>query len=216
MAAALAHELNQPLTAVANYLYAAQRLLDAPEPDLSRTREAVERAAGQTLRAGEIIRRLRSFVARGQVQRQAEGVGKLIEEASALALVGAKEHNIHVTLQVTPDLPNVFVERVQIQQVLLNLLRNAVEVLEDQTRRDLVVLAQMDAAGVRISIGDSGPGVPAEIAAHLFQPFVTSKADGMGLGLSICRTIIEAHGGRLWMEPRDEGGTFFHFTVPVV
>jgi two-component system, LuxR family, sensor kinase FixL len=214
MAAALAHELNQPLTAVANYLHAAQRLLDAPQPDLARLREAVQLGSAQTLRAGEIIRRLRNFVARGEMRRAPEGVTKLIEEASALALVGAKEHNIHVSLQLASDLPDVLVERVQIQQVLLNLLRNAVEALEQQPRRDLRVEARRDEAGVRITVSDTGPGVEPNIAAHLFQPFVTSKPDGMGLGLSICRTIVEAHGGRLWTEPNPGGGTRFHFTVP--
>jgi two-component system sensor kinase FixL len=215
MAAAIAHELNQPLTAVANYLRGGQRLLAAPSPDLARIGEAVELAAQQTLRAGEIIRRLRSFVSRGEPQRRPEGVAKLIEEASALALLGAKENNIHVSLHLTADLPDVLVDRVQVQQVLLNLLRNAVEAMESQARRELIVAAQRDADGVRITVADTGPGVPPEIAAQLFQPFVTTKADGMGIGLSVCRTIVESHGGRLWTEANPAGGTLFHFTVPV-
>lgn len=215
MAAAIAHELNQPLTAVANYLHAGQRLLAAASPDMARIGEAVELAAQQTLRAGEIIRRLRAFVSRGEPQRRPEGVAKLIEEASALALLGAKESNIHVSLRLSPDLPDVQVDRVQVQQVLLNLLRNAVEAMENQATRDLTVTAQMDVDGVRISVADSGPGVPPEIAAQLFQPFVTTKPDGMGIGLSVCRTIVEAHGGRLWTEAAPEGGTVFQFTVPV-
>ena len=214
MAAAIAHELNQPLTAVANYLHAGQRLLAAASPDMARIGEAVELAAQQTLRAGEIIRRLRAFVSRGEPQRRPEGVAKLIEEASALALLGAKESNIHVSLRLSPDLPDVQVDRVQVQQVLLNLLRNAVEAMENQATRDLTVTAQMDVDGVRISVADSGPGVPPEIAAQLFQPFVTTKPDGMGIGLSVCRTIVEAHGGRLWTEAAPAGGTVFQFTVP--
>ena len=128
MAAALAHELNQPLTATANYVRAALRLLDSAEPNLPRVRQAMNLAAQQTVRSGEIIRRLRAFVARGEVTRRPESVAKLIEEASALALVGAKEHGIKVLIRIEADLPNAEVDRVQIQQVLLNLIRNAVEV----------------------------------------------------------------------------------------
>jgi two-component system sensor kinase FixL len=215
MAAAIAHELNQPLTAVTNYLRATQHLLGAPSPDMARIGEAVEFAARQTLRAGEIIRRLRSFVSRAEPQSRREGVAKLIEEASALALLGAKESNIHVSLRLSADLPDVQVDRVQVQQVLLNLLRNAVEAMESQVTRELTVTAQTDAEGVRISVADTGPGVPPDIQAQLFQPFVTTKKEGMGIGLSVCRTIVEAHGGRLWTEAVPAGGTVFHFTVPI-
>jgi len=174
----------------------------------------VELAAQQTLRAGEIIRRLRGFVSRGEPQSRREGLVKLVEEACALALLGAKESNIHVSLHLGPDLPDVQVDRVQVQQVLLNLLRNAVEAMENQARRELTVTAQPETGYVRISVADTGPGVLPDIAAQLFQPFVSTKADGMGIGLSVCRTIVESHGGRLWMEPRPTGGTVFHFTVP--
>ncbi len=213
MAAALAHELNQPLTATANYLRGAQRLLDAPTPDLSRVRDAMGLAAQQTLRAGEIIRRLRAFVARGEMHRRPEPVGQLIEEASALALLGARERNVHVTLRLASDLPEVLVERVQVQQVLLNLMRNAVEAMEHVTRRELTVEATTEGAVVRVSVADTGPGLAPGVAAQLFQPFVTTKAEGMGVGLSICRTIIEAHGGRIWVE-ESGGGTVFRFTLP--
>jgi two-component system sensor kinase FixL len=215
MAAALSHELNQPLTAIANYLNAAQLLLSAPKPNLARTAEAVALASRQTLRAGEIIQRLRNFVAGGELQRRPEAVAKLVEEACALALIGAKERNIHIALHVAQDLPDVLVERVQIQQVLLNLVRNAVEAMENQPRRELTVTAIPQQETVQISVADTGPGVRQDIAARLFQPFVSSKTDGMGLGLSICRTIIESHGCRLWTEDNPGGGTVFHFTVPV-
>jgi len=214
MAAVLAHELNQPLTAIANYLRAGQRLLENDPPDLARVNEAVGLAVRQTMRAGEVIRRLRSFVSRGELHRERESVNKLIEEASALALLGARERNIHVTLKLPSDLPDVMVERVQIQQVLLNLIRNAMDALESSPRRDLIISGKRETANVRISVIDTGPGIPPEIAAQLFQPFVTTKADGMGLGLSICRTVIESHGGRLWTEANTPTGTQFHFTVP--
>jgi two-component system sensor kinase FixL len=215
MAASLAHELNQPLTATANYLKAAQRLTEAAKLDLPRIRQALELAAQQTLRSGEIIRRLRSFVARGEVDKRPEPLGKLIEEASALALVGAKEHGVRVDLGLGAAVPTVEVDRVQIQQVLLNLIRNGVEAMQESPRRELSVQVRTAEAMVQVTIADTGSGVSPEVAAQLFQPFITTKADGMGIGLSVCRTIVEAHGGRLWMEPNPGGGSLFHFTIPI-
>jgi two-component system, LuxR family, sensor kinase FixL len=214
MAAALAHELNQPLTATANYVRAALRLLSAAEPNLERVRQAMSNAVEQTMRSGEIIRRLRAFVARGEVSRHPEDVATLIEEASALALVGAKERGIKVMIRLEPDLPPVAVDRVQIQQVLLNLIRNAVEAMETSEVRELTLATAVQDTWVQISVGDTGGGVPAEIEARLFQPFVTTKPEGMGIGLSVCRTIIEAHGGRLWVESDPDKGSIFHFTLP--
>jgi two-component system sensor kinase FixL len=214
MAAALAHELNQPLTATANYARAALRLLGAPQPDLARVRQAMDHAVEQTLRSGEIIRRLRGFVARGAVSRQPVSVAKLIEEASALALVGAKESGVKVLIDMDSGLPEVSVDRVQMQQVLLNLIRNAMEAMEGCATRELTVAASARADHVLVSVSDTGRGVPPEIVARLFQPFVTTKPEGMGIGLSVCRTIVEAHGGRLWLEPNPAGGSGFHFSLP--
>jgi two-component system, LuxR family, sensor kinase FixL len=215
MAAALAHELNQPLTATTNYVRAALRLLDAAEPNLPRVRQAMNLAAQQTVRSGEIIRRLRAFVARGEVTRRPESVAKLIEEASALALVGAKEHGIKVLIRIEAHLPKAEVDRVQIQQVLLNLIRNAVESMEGCDIRELTVGTVAQDGAVLVSIADTGGGIPPEIEAKLFQPFVTTKPEGMGIGLSICRTIVEAHGGRLWVQPNAGTGSVFNFTLPV-
>jgi two-component system, LuxR family, sensor kinase FixL len=215
MAAALAHELNQPLTATANYVRAALRLLDSAEPNLPRARQAMNLAAQQTVRSGEIIRRLRAFVARGEVTRRPESVAKLIEEASALALVGAKEHGIKVLIRIEAHLPKAEVDRVQIQQVLLNLIRNAVESMEGCDIRELTVGTVAQDGAVLVSIADTGGGIPPEIEAKLFQPFVTTKPEGMGIGLSICRTIVEAHGGRLWVQPNAGTGSVFNFTLPV-
>jgi two-component system sensor kinase FixL len=215
MAASLAHELNQPLTATANYMKAAQRLLEAARPDLARIRQALDLAAQQTMRSGEIIRRLRGFVARGEVDRRPEAMARLIEEASALALVGAKELGVRVDLGLDTVVPPVEVDRVQIQQVLLNLMRNAMEAMEASDRRELSVRVGATDSMLQVSVADTGPGVSPEVVAQLFQPFITTKADGMGIGLSVCRTIIESHGGRLWMEPNPDGGALFHFTVPI-
>ena len=214
MAAALAHELNQPLTATANYVRAAQRLLEQPEPNMPRIRQAMTLAAQQTQRSGEIIRRLRAFVSRGEVMRRPESVAKLIEEASALALVGAKEHGIKVLITIDPNLPQAVVDRVQIQQVLLNLIRNAVEAMEGCDVRELSVGTVMQDDVVLVSVMDTGSGISPEIEAKLFQPFVTTKPEGMGIGLSVCRTIVEAHGGRLWVQPNEGGGSVFRFTLP--
>jgi two-component system, LuxR family, sensor kinase FixL len=214
MAAALAHELNQPLTATANYVRAASRLLHGPQPDLNRVREAMQRAVQQTLRSGEIIRRLRTFVARGQATRQPESMPKLIEEAMALALVGAKERGVKVMINLDPNLPEVSLDRVQVQQVLLNLIRNAMEAMEDAPVRQLTVAASARAGQLLVSVSDTGSGVTPEVQAKLFQPFVTTKPEGMGIGLSVCRTIVEGHDGRLWMEANPGGGSVFLFALP--
>ncbi len=218
MASTLAHELNQPLTAVASYLKGASRLLDGGKPeDISTARGAVVSAAEQALRAGQIIRRLREFVARGESDRQMEDIRSLLEETSALALVGSRETGIRFTLEVQAGVSPVLADKVQIQQVILNLMRNAMEAMQDRETRDLTVAAFMRNAGmVQIDVSDTGSGIAPDILPQLFQPFVTSKAHGMGVGLSISRTIIEAHGGRLWAEPRPMGGTIFHLTLPVV
>jgi two-component system, LuxR family, sensor kinase FixL len=216
MAAALAHELNQPLTATSNYARAALRLLGTPHPDLKRIGEAMERVVEQTLRSGDIIRRLRTFVARGETTRRPESMPKLIEEAIALALVGAKERGVKVLINLDPELPAVAVDRVQIQQVLLNLIRNAMEAMEDASVRQLTIAASAETRHVMVTVRDTGTGVIPEIEAKLFQPFVTTKSDGMGIGLSVCRTIIEGHNGRLWMESSPGGGSVFHFTLPMV
>ena len=224
MASALAHELNQPLTAIASSVKAALRMLQTmgakgavalPE----RAVEAMERAVGQSLRAGQIVRRLREFVAKGEADRELETLPGLIEEASALALVGARQRGVRVAFEIAPDLPPVLVDRIQLQQVLLNLLRNAIEAMTDDEgteRRELLVSARPRGAGeeVELAIADTGPGLAPAVAARLFEPFVSTKPGGMGVGLSICRSIIEAHGGRLWAEPNPGGGTVFRFTLP--
>jgi two-component system sensor kinase FixL len=219
MASTLAHEINQPLTAIANYLKGCRRILQRMEGDqVALLSDAVNQAADQALRAGDVIRHLREFVARGESERHVENLPRLIEEASALALVGAKEKGIHVTFRFAPDAPLVFADRIQIQQVLLNLIRNAIEAMHDAERRELVVATDALPADrlVSISVSDTGTGIAPEVAEQLFQPFVTTKKHGMGVGLSICRTIVESHGGKIWVESELGRGTTFTFTLRTV
>jgi two-component system sensor kinase FixL len=215
MASALAHELNQPLSAIANYMMGSRRLLENQQDENSRlVRDAMDKAAEQSLRAGQIIRRLRDFVARGESEKRVESLKKLIEEASALALVGTKEHGIRVSFRFNTSNDRVIADRVQVQQVILNLIRNAIEAMEGLPQRELVVSTEdVDDTMIAVSIADTGAGLAAEIQSKLFEPFVSTKESGMGVGLSISRTIVEAHGGMISAQPNPGGGTVFRFTL---
>jgi two-component system sensor kinase FixL len=213
MAAALAHELNQPLTAVSNYLSATRRLLAAGDP--AKAEVAAERASEQVQRTGQVIRRLRDFIRKGEGERRLENLAQVVEEASALALIGTRSDGVKTEIRLDPALPDAFMDKIQIQQVLLNLLRNAVEAMAPGPRRELTVTTGRAADGmVKVVVADTGPGIDQAIRERLFQPFVTSKETGMGVGLSICRSIIDAHGGELWADDNPSGGTVFHFTLP--
>ena len=217
LASSLAHELNQPLTAVANYCETARDLL-ASDPDpgtMIMIREAMDDAARQAMRAGLIVRRLRDFINTGETERKTESLPRLLTEANALALIGSREHGIEMQVQLDPRADQVFVDRIQIQQVFVNLIRNAIDAMVDSPVRSLTIRTEPERRGfVCVTIEDSGSGISESVAAQLFQPFVTSKKSGMGIGLSICRTIVEAHGGRIWFEPAPDSGTIFHFTLP--
>nr|WP_241232020.1 PAS domain S-box protein [Sphingomonas koreensis] len=215
MASTLAHELNQPITAVATFVRGVQKLL---HEEGAGNRDMIERgldgAYEEVLRAGGIIRRLREFVARGDMEKTVEDLVTLVDEASKLALIDAREKGIRAQFEVDRAVRLVLVDKIQIQQVLINLMRNAMEAMGQSAVRLLTVSSKSDEGGyVRVTVADTGPGVAPEIAENLFRAFNSTKCDGLGLGLSICRTIVEANGGRIWMEQRPEGGARFHFTL---
>jgi two-component system sensor kinase FixL len=218
MASTLAHELNQPLSAIANLLTGSRRLMDrGREADQAKVRDAIDRAAAQALRAGEVIHRMRDFARRGASEREVESLSKLIEEASALALIGEKERQVDVRLKLDPKADDVFADRVQIQQVLLNLIRNGIDAMQAQEprKRALLISTGLTEEGwSEVCVADTGPGIAPEVLERLFQPFMTTKPQGMGVGLSISRSIIEAHGGRIWAEANPGGGALFRFTLP--
>ncbi len=212
MASSLAHELNQPLSAISNYLAGAERLIG--RGDYAATAIAFGKAVAQVDRAAQIIRRLRDFVSKGEAERRTESLPKIIEEASALALVGAKSEGVRATIDLDPAARWAFVDKIQIQQVLVNLVRNAVEAMASAPRRELAIVTRRSGETIEVAVADTGPGIAELIKARLFQPFVTSKATGMGVGLSICRSIVESNGGRLWAEDNEGGGAVFRFTLP--
>ena len=214
---ALAHELSQPLTAIMNYLQACRRLLDAEDaagPET--TRELMQKAFDQALRASDVIRSLRGFVEKKEAERAALEINQVVEEAATLGRIGSSKAKLHVELDLGNDLPPVLIDKIQIQQVVLNLVRNGIEAMAESARRELTIKSARTAEDwIEVSVGDTGAGLSEEVAEQLFQPFVTTKAEGMGIGLSISHSIVAAHGGRLWATPNPVGGTVFHFTVPV-
>jgi two-component system sensor kinase FixL len=217
LSAALAHELNQPLTAILNYAGILEELaVQDKGPNGVMFRDVAGRITEQTARAGEIIRRLRGFVAKREPDRAVQDLNGAVQESIALGFVGAADTSVKLHTEFAPDLPLVAIDKVQIQQVMINLVRNAVEAMQESPRRDLTITTARDGGDfVSVRVADSGPGLAPDVAASLFQPFITTKEHGLGIGLSICRSIIDAHGGRLWMEPNDGGGAVFQFRLPV-
>jgi two-component system sensor kinase FixL len=212
----LTHEINQPLTAVGNYIRAGLLMLDAGDQIApAKVRGVFEKAAQQAARASAIVRNLREFVRKGDVERRAGNLSIVIQEAMALARLGSRDRGLKVRLQLDSNSRWASFNRVQIQQVLVNLIRNAMEAMADGPRREIMVATVSNGKNlIQISVADSGPGLAENIASDLFKPFITTKPEGMGVGLAICHTIIDAHGGTIWAEPNDDGGTTFHFTLP--
>ena len=218
MTAAIAHEVNQPLTAIANYVSAARRTISPAGGDaaIAKARELMEKAAEQTLRAGAIIRNLRDFVEKRESKHAPYDINKIVEEAVALGLAGTAHIDVKIRLGLDSTLAPVLIDKIQIQQVLLNLIRNSIEAMAETQERELVISTAPDEPGfVAVTVADTGPGLPDEVAARLFQPFTTTKEQGMGIGLNICHSIVEDHGGRIWLLPDAPKGAVFRIRLPL-
>lgn len=213
VASSLAHEVNQPLAAIMNYLQVGKQIAEGPGE--APMRNILDKVEAQTTRAAEIVKRLRNFIDRRDFERRPENPTKIIEEALALGVVGPSTRAARITLQLMPDAPDVDVDRVQIQQVLVNLIRNALDAMEGQQKRELTIASTLESGNVKITVRDTGPGIPADLRDKIFGAFVTTKQQGMGVGLSICKAIVDNHGGRIWFESSETGGTTFSFTLPV-
>jgi two-component system, LuxR family, sensor kinase FixL len=216
MASTLAHELNQPLTAAVNYVRAARRLMDVEKPELVRIGEFLDKAVSETKLAGGIIRSLRDFIDKRETPRAAEDLNQVVGEAISLSGVIGSDSTVNLETGLASSLPPLLMDKIQIEQVLLNLIRNAMDAMRDQDERKLMIQTALGEPGfVLVSVTDNGPGIAPEIASQLFQPFITTKEKGMGVGLTICQSIIEGHGGRIWAEENSPAGTAFRFLLPM-
>lgn len=216
MASGLAHELNQPLTAIINYLEACKRLLARDGTNgQDQTTALMQKASEQAARAGQIIQHLRRFITKGETERRVETINPVVREAAQLALVGAHQRGVVTAFHLADGLPDIPIDRIQIQQVVTNLVRNAVDALADADRKEITVRTwPAGSSAIQVDVIDTGPGLADEVAGRLFEPFVTTKENGIGIGLSICHTIIEAHGGKLWATANPKGGAMFHLILP--
>jgi two-component system sensor histidine kinase DctS len=215
MASSLAHELNQPLSAIASYNTGCLNTLRSGNGDPAQLLEAVEKVGVQAQRAGRIIKGIHEFVRKSEPQRAPCNLNAVVEEAVGFLQPEARKRGVQLELRLDPDLPPVMADRVMLEQVVMNLAKNAVEAMGASERRELTVTTSGGGDGqARVSVADTGPGVPPALRDKLFAPFFTTKAEGMGMGLNICRSIVEFHRGRLWIEPNPGGGSIFSFTLP--
>ena len=215
MGTALAHELTQPLSAVAGFVESSAALLDQDGVEIpAKVREYMDQAVAQTLRAGAVIRLLREFTGRGDSERSVEDINAVVEEICKLATLGTATDRIELELNLATALPPVLIDHVQIQQVVLNLVRNSLDALNDCETRTITVATASSGDMVEVVVSDNGPGLPSEVRDRVFEPFVSTKPGGIGIGLSICRTIVEAHGGRIAVDASTKRGTGFRFSVP--
>ncbi len=218
MASSLAHELNQPLSAIANYCAGCVKRMQAGNYKLEDLLSAMQKASDQAERAGKIIRRMRDMVKKSDPNRQPIALAELLDEARAFADIEAQRTSTQIVVDLPENLPKIVVDRIMIEQVLLNLIKNGIEAMNDtpvERRRLSINARQIDARLLQVEVADNGHGLADEDVEKIFAPFYTTKQEGMGIGLAICRSIIEFHQGHLWVEARREGGTVFRFTVPI-
>lgn len=217
MASSIAHEVNQPLTAVATYAQACRRMIAAGKLDESEVLETLDRISAEAMRAGDIVRRLKSLVRKHESKRAVVDVNDLIRDIERLASVDARLHDTVLRLDLAPSLPPVVVDAIQVQQVVLNLIRNSIDAMEgvETRQREIVVRSEPLEGEIQVSVDDNGSGISESLDSELFQPFFTTKKEGLGVGLSISRSIVENHGGRMWYVRNAGGGTTFNFTLPV-
>jgi two-component system sensor histidine kinase DctS len=217
MASTLAHEINQPLSAIASYTAGCLNRLEASDLSREELREALSKLASQAQRAGRIIRRVYDFVRRSAPQRAPCDINTAIEESIGLMEADARKRGVRIVTELAEGLPQLSADRVMLEQVLLNLMRNGIDAMGESAARErqLTVATARGEDAVLVSVADRGAGITAEAAQHLFEPFFSTKPEGMGMGLNICRSIVEFHQGRLWVEPNPAGGTVFRFTLPL-
>jgi len=219
MASNIAHEINQPLTAIASYAQACRRLLRSPSTDRDEILEVLSRIGDQAVRAGNIVQRLRTLVRKRSTSKASCDINACVEEIQPLFSADARLQDCQLRVELEEDLPRVHADGVQIQQVILNLIRNGIDAMEDNPPDQKILEIKTfapDGRTVQISVTDRGSGLPEETEDQLFEPFFTTKEGGMGLGLSVSRSIMESHGGRIWFSSDRAGGTSFHLSLPIV
>jgi two-component system, LuxR family, sensor kinase FixL len=215
MAAGIAHELNQPLTAIANYAQACERLVTRPDADLSDLQEALRQITVQSTRAAEIIRRLRALARRHEGEHAQASINELVTELEELVQADARVHGVRVSLDLAPQLPGVNVDAGQIQQVVVNFVRNSLDALDTTAGPEIVIRTSLSAdSEVELAVIDNGPGLPPEVVHRLFDPFFSTKENGTGLGLAISNTIARAHGGTVGYRPNEPSGACFYILLP--
>jgi two-component system sensor histidine kinase DctS len=217
MASTIAHELNQPLSAIASYTTGCLNVLAAGKCAPAEIGDALQKTALQAQRAGRIIRRVHEFVRKSEPTREPVRLNGVVEEAVGFAEAEARNRRVKIRCELAPDDPQLEADPLLLQQVVMNLLRNGMDAMAETRpeEREIVVSAERAGDSVRVSVADRGCGLSAETRQQLFEPFFTTKPEGMGMGLNICRSIMELHRGRVWAEANPAGGTVFFFSVPV-
>ena len=219
MASSLAHELNQPLSAIANYNMGCVNRLQSNDYRPEELLAAMQKASVQAERAGKIIRRVRDFVKKSEPNRGAVQIAEVVEEIIGFAEIEARKAGVRIGVSVPPDLPAAYADKIMVEQVVLNLVKNGIEAMHNtpRSKRELSIRARANGKEfIEVNIADRGPGLTAEQRERLFTPFYTTKPEGMGMGLNICRSIIEFHHGRLWTASNAGGGSVFSFTLPLI